>query len=162
MGPSRSQAAPTQPSCRKFGNLKMPFTRNVEIGRLAMVNYGPDYGKLVVITDVLVHHRALVDHPDQLRRVESFKRLSLTTSSARSLAWPRRRCSKALEESEILGKFAASSWGKKLQGQADKANMSDFDRYKAMLAKKKKNAEVAKVLRRCRVKCSLWCPPRIS
>merc|ERR1712137_1056032 len=94
MGPSRSQAAPTQPSCRKFGNLKMPFTRNVEIGRLAMVNYGPDYGKLVVITDVLDHHRALVDHPDQLRRVESFKRLSLTDFKARSLAWPRRRCSR--------------------------------------------------------------------
>ncbi len=48
----------------------MPFTRNVEIGRLAMVNYGPDYGKLVVITDVLDHQRALVDSPDQLRRVE--------------------------------------------------------------------------------------------
>ncbi len=48
----------------------MPFTRNVEIGRLAMVNFGPDYGKLVVITDVLDHHRALVDMPDQLRRVE--------------------------------------------------------------------------------------------
>merc|ERR1712137_1367137 len=132
MGPSRSQAAPTQPSCRKFGNLKMPFTRNVEIGRLAMVNYGPDYGKLVVITDVLDHHRALVDHPDQLRRVESFKRLSLTDFKCEIPRMAKKKVlKKALEESEILGKFAASSWGKKLQGQADKANMSDFDRYKA-------------------------------
>ena len=55
---------------------------------------------------------------------------------------------KALQESEILEKFAASGWGKKLQSQADKANMTDFDRYKAMLAKKKKNAEVAKVLKK--------------
>merc|ERR1712137_1426419 len=142
MGPSRSQAAPTQPSCRKFGNLKMPFTRNVEIGRLAMVNYGPDYGKLVVITDVL-------DHPDQLRRVESFKRLSLTDFKCEIPRMAKKKVlKKALEESEILGKFAASSWGKKLQGQADKANMSDFDRYKAMLAKKKKNAEDAKVLKK--------------
>eukprot|EP00951_Prasinocladus_malaysianus_P003678 scaffold26005_cov30-Prasinocladus_malaysianus.AAC.1 len=48
----------------------MPFTRNVEIGRVALVNYGPDYGKLVVISDVLDHKRALVDGLDQLRRVE--------------------------------------------------------------------------------------------
>jgi ribosomal protein L14E/L6E/L27E len=31
----------------------MPFVRNVEIGRVAMVNYGAEYGKLVVISDVV-------------------------------------------------------------------------------------------------------------
>lgn len=31
----------------------MPFKRTVEIGRVAMVNYGSDYGKLYVISDVL-------------------------------------------------------------------------------------------------------------
>ena len=31
----------------------MPFQRYVEIGRVAMVNYGPEYGKLVVISDVV-------------------------------------------------------------------------------------------------------------
>merc|ERR1711907_616916 len=30
----------------------MPFTRLVEVGRVAMVNYGKDYGKLVVIIDI--------------------------------------------------------------------------------------------------------------
>jgi hypothetical protein len=50
----------------------MPFTRNVEIGRLALVNYGPDYGKLVIVTDVLDFSRCLVDHPDQQRRVERY------------------------------------------------------------------------------------------
>lgn len=35
----------------------MPFSRNVEIGRIAMVNYGPDYGKLVVISDVVDGNR---------------------------------------------------------------------------------------------------------
>lgn len=55
---------------------------------------------------------------------------------------------KALEESEILTKFAASNWGKKLQKQAEATSMSDFDRYKAMIAKKKKNAEVTKILKK--------------
>lgn len=31
----------------------MPFQRYVEIGRVAMVNYGPEYGKLVIISDVV-------------------------------------------------------------------------------------------------------------
>ncbi|PQQ17246.1 putative 60S ribosomal protein L14 [Prunus yedoensis var. nudiflora] len=39
---------------------EMPFKRYVEIGRVALVNYGEDYGKLVVIVDVLDQNRALV------------------------------------------------------------------------------------------------------
>lgn len=35
----------------------MPFKRYVEIGRVAMVNYGPEYGKLVVISDVVDQNR---------------------------------------------------------------------------------------------------------
>lgn len=35
----------------------MPFKRYVEIGRVALINYGADYGKLVVITDVVDQNR---------------------------------------------------------------------------------------------------------
>ena len=35
----------------------MPFRRYVEIGRVAVVNYGPEYGKLVVISDVIDQNR---------------------------------------------------------------------------------------------------------
>lgn len=35
----------------------MPFKRYVEVGRIAMVNFGDDYGKLVVISDVLDQNR---------------------------------------------------------------------------------------------------------
>lgn len=35
----------------------MPFTRYVEIGRVALINYGPEYGKLVVISDVVDQNR---------------------------------------------------------------------------------------------------------
>jgi len=34
-------------------NTKMPFKRTVEIGRVVMVTYGADYGKLYVISDVV-------------------------------------------------------------------------------------------------------------
>ncbi|KAJ0970128.1 hypothetical protein J5N97_023005 [Dioscorea zingiberensis] len=34
-----------------------PFKRYVEIGRVALVNYGKDYGKLVVIVNVVNQNR---------------------------------------------------------------------------------------------------------
>jgi large subunit ribosomal protein L14e len=52
--------------------------RYVEIGRVVLVNYGPEYGKLLVISDVVDQNRALVDHPDETRRQMNFKRLALT------------------------------------------------------------------------------------
>ena len=35
----------------------MPFKRYVEVGRVASINYGDEYGKLVVITDVVDQNR---------------------------------------------------------------------------------------------------------
>lgn len=40
---------------------------------------------------------------------------------------------------DIAGKFAASAWGKKLAARQSKANMTDLDRYKAMVAKCKRS-----------------------
>ena len=34
-----------------------PFKRFVEIGRVALVNYGKEYGRLVVIVDVVDQNR---------------------------------------------------------------------------------------------------------
>ncbi|KAL8486776.1 hypothetical protein ACS0TY_023460 [Phlomoides rotata] len=56
----------------------MPFKRYVEIGRVTLVNYGKDYGRLVVIVDVIDQNRALVDAPDMVRSQMNFKRLSVT------------------------------------------------------------------------------------
>ena len=35
----------------------MPFTRLAEIGRVVLVNYGPETGKLLVITDIIDQNR---------------------------------------------------------------------------------------------------------
>lgn len=56
---------------------------------------------------------------------------SLTVVSAVSLP--------PLLPADIAGKFAASSWGKKLAARSAKANMTDLDRYKAMVAKCKRS-----------------------
>jgi hypothetical protein len=44
-----------------------------------------------------------------------------------------------LSRADIAGKFAASAWGKKLAARQSKANMTDLDRYKAMVAKCKRS-----------------------
>uniref|UniRef100_A0A2N9FCH0 Large ribosomal subunit protein eL14 domain-containing protein n=1 Tax=Fagus sylvatica TaxID=28930 RepID=A0A2N9FCH0_FAGSY len=99
----------------------MPFKRYVEIGRVALVNYGEDYGKLVVIVDVLDQNRALVDSPDMER------------------GSPRRRnLLDAMEKADVKKKWETSSWGRKLIVQKRRAALTDFDRFKLMLAKIKK------------------------
>ncbi len=52
----------------------------VEVGRVALVNYGADNGKFVVIVDVVDGARALVDGPTSgvSRQTMPFKWLSLT------------------------------------------------------------------------------------
>ena len=37
--------------------MSQPFKRYVEIGRVALINYGKEYGKLVVIVDVIDQNR---------------------------------------------------------------------------------------------------------
>jgi hypothetical protein len=53
-----------------------------------------------------------------------------------------------------LNKFAATSWGKKLAKQASKAAMTDFDRFKAAVAKAKKARAVRKVFSQVSTPCS--------
>jgi len=121
----------------------MPFKRYVEIGRVAMVNFGEDYGKLVVISDVVDQNRALVDSPTEIRKVVNFKRLTLTDYK---LDIPRLAQKKVVAEAfsstDVLAKFAATSWGKKLAARSAKAATSDFDRYKAAVEKSKKSRAI--------------------
>ncbi|GIL44734.1 hypothetical protein Vafri_2249, partial [Volvox africanus] len=125
---------------------KMPFKRYVEIGRVALINYGPEFGKLVVITDVIDQNRALVDFPEQERRVVNFKRLALTDFKVDIKRHaPKKDLKKALAEADVVAKFKASSWGQKLAKQVAKSEMTDFDRFKAAVAKTKKSRLVRKV-----------------
>lgn len=41
--------------------LRMPFQRYVEVGRVVIINYGKDYGKLYVITDIVDQNRVSRD-----------------------------------------------------------------------------------------------------
>ncbi|KAG5603284.1 hypothetical protein H5410_034654 [Solanum commersonii] len=142
--PVASLFAPDSSSIR---SPKMPFKRFVEIGRVALVNYGKDYGKLVVIVDVIDQNRALVDSPDMVRSQMNFKRLSLTDIKIDISRIPKKKTLiAAMEAADVKNKWESSSWGRKLIVQKRRASLNDFDRFKLMLAKIKRAGVVRQEL----------------
>jgi large subunit ribosomal protein L14e len=58
------------------------FRRFVQIGRVALIQNGPDKGKIGVIIEIVDQNRALLDGPEALtglkRQIFNFKDISLT------------------------------------------------------------------------------------
>jgi large subunit ribosomal protein L14e len=110
-----------------------------------MVTYGPDYGKLAVIVEIVDHGRVLVEGAEVKRQVLSFKRVSLT---AIKINIPRAIGSVKLlaqvEKQDIKGQFAKTSWAKKIDVREKRQSLNDFDRFKVMLARKKTSTVVGK------------------
>ncbi|CAK4072429.1 unnamed protein product [Aphanomyces euteiches] len=129
----------------------MTFSRFVTIGRVALINYGPDAGKLATIIDVVDENKALVDGPFSVtgvnRHVISFKRLALTDLSVKIPRQAREATlKKALEKADILNKWAATSWSKKTEAKKTRAGLNDFERFKAMIARKQKSSLIKKAV----------------
>jgi len=134
----------------------MNYENFVEIGRVVLVNYGPDAGKLAVIVDIVDQNTALVDGPlDQTgvaRQPINFRRLRLTPLK---LAIPRSlrtsTLSKKFKAADIMGQWNKSNLAQRLANQARRRTLTDFDRFTLMILRKKKSAiinrEVAKLKR---------------
>jgi len=128
-----------------------PFRRFVQVGRVALINYGPDEGKLAVIVEVIDANRVLVDGPlSEVRRHSlTTKRISLTDivipipHGARA-----KTVKKAYKTADVQGQWEKTAWAKKRAVRVRKANLSDFDRFKVMLARKKNSAVVGTAYRR--------------
>ncbi|KAA0148868.1 hypothetical protein FNF29_06342 [Cafeteria roenbergensis] len=119
------------------------FRRFVQVGRVVLVNYGPDEGKLAVIVDVVDQSRVMIDGPSDdasaavRRQVINLRRVSLTDFALKLARGARAKTVKAAwAKEDVSAKWAASSWGQKLAAQAAKRAMSDKDRFVAMLARK--------------------------
>jgi large subunit ribosomal protein L14e len=123
----------------------MPFKRNAEIGRVAVVNYGAETGKLVVISDIVDQNRALVDRPDEVRRVINFKRLALTDYKVDIPRLAKKKVlSEALSSADTFSKFESSAWGQKLAKRTQKTQLTDFERYLNVKSKTKKASKTRK------------------
>ncbi|KAK4515808.1 DNA replication endonuclease-helicase Dna2 [Mucor velutinosus] len=121
------------------------FKRQVEVGRVVLINYGADAGKLAVIIDIVDHNRALIDGPTTgvTRQAFPFRRMVLTPLVLKNLprAIGQSALKKALEKDETVEKWAKTAWAKKLEQRKVRANLTDFDRFK--LAKLKNQRRFA-------------------
>ncbi|KAK3086084.1 hypothetical protein FSP39_013270 [Pinctada imbricata] len=120
-----------------------PETFNfVEVGRVAMIAYGKDKGKLCVIMDIIDQNRALVDGPATgvKRQAVNFKTMHLT---GLKMDIPRAirtaTLLKAWQKENMSEQWEKTSWAKKIANREKRANLSDFDRFKLMKAKQARN-----------------------
>merc|ERR1719353_1799680 len=110
----------------------MGFSRFVEVGRVVLINYGPDEGKLATIIDIVA------------RQVIPFKRVALTDIVVKIPKNARQKTlNKAWDEADVLAKWDASSWAKKLAAKKKRASLTDFQRFQLMVARKQRCAIVA-------------------
>merc|ERR1712072_659313 len=126
------------------------FTRFVENGRVVLVNFGPDAGKLAVVVDVVDSQRCLIVGPstDVARQMIGYKRLSLTDikvdigrgAKAKSV-------SASWTAADVEGKWASSAWGKTLAARKAKAE-ADFERFTDMVSHKKAMKATRKALKK--------------
>merc|ERR1712072_1099615 len=121
---------------------EMGFTRFVQNGRVCLVNFGSDTGKLVTIVDVVDQNRAVVYGP-----TSGVPRLNLTDIKIDiGRGCKAKVVDAAWKACDVEGKWAASSWGKKEAARKAKASANDFDRFKAMVGHKKHMVRARKAM----------------
>lgn len=115
-----------------------------EIGRVCLINFGEDAGKVCVILDFVDSTRALVDGPKSQtgvrRQTIPFTRLSIVPIKIKIIRACRSiHLEKAFIANKVAEKFAKLPWAKKIARSKIRASLSDFDRFKVMVLKKKRS-----------------------
>mmetsp|Transcript_20560 Transcript_20560/g.42656 ORF Transcript_20560/g.42656 Transcript_20560/m.42656 type:complete len:134 (+) Transcript_20560:86-487(+) len=129
------------------------FKRFVEPGRLALITFGPCAGKMCTIIDIVDQQRVLVDGPESVtgvkRHMMPIKRLSLTDLKAGIFRGAREKALKTqLVKGDIMAKWEATNWAKKIKARETRANMTDFERFKLMKARQTRSRAIKKILKK--------------
>jgi len=122
------------------------FKRFVEIGRVALITFGPDEDKLCTIIDVIDNNRVLVDGPESItgvhRHAISIKRIQLTDIVIPAKHNATQKKLKALWESEgVVAKWEQTSQFKKRNARKLRAATTDFERFQIQVAKSARSAK---------------------
>merc|ERR1719506_1812413 len=107
----------------------------VEPGRVCFINYGVDYGKMIVIVDISDDSTVLVDGLKAFPRVVyPLRRLTLTQLRVPILRGARTgTLVKAAAKFGLDEKWAGNKANQKMQRFVKRASLSDLDRFKVML-----------------------------
>eukprot|EP00593_Proboscia_inermis_P012594 CAMPEP_0171322122 /NCGR_PEP_ID=MMETSP0816-20121228/114757_1 /TAXON_ID=420281 /ORGANISM="Proboscia inermis, Strain CCAP1064/1" /LENGTH=134 /DNA_ID=CAMNT_0011820519 /DNA_START=480 /DNA_END=885 /DNA_ORIENTATION=- len=131
----------------------MSFTRFVEVGRICLVNYGPEEGKLATIIEIVDQNKCVIEGPAEVTGVERqmipYSRIHLTDFKVDLYRNAKTKdIKKAWKEGDILAKWEKKYWAKKLASKSKRAALSDFGRFKVMVARKKKSEILAKAVKK--------------
>ena len=113
----------------------------VQPGRVCFVNYGEDYGKMVVIVDIADTKRVLVDGMEKFPRVMyPLERLTLTKLRVPVLRGARTgKLIKAAKTYELEKKWIATKMQQKLARFSRRAELNDYERFQVMVARKQRS-----------------------
>ena len=121
----------------------------MEAGRVAYVNYGEDYGKLVVIVDIADMNRVLVDGADFPRVIYPLRRLTLTKLKINILRGARTgTVLKAIKEADLLNKWAQTPVAKKQAQRSTRSNLNDLERFQVMINRKRRSYVVRQLAKK--------------
>jgi len=127
----------------------MPFKKFVEIGRVAVLNDGPNAGKIAAIVNVIDQNRVLIDGPTSgvMRQEYPIKQMQLTPITVKfPFNAPTRIVRKELESNKVNEQWESSNWKKRMDVKAKRAGLTDLDRFKLRKAKSARNKILAKAL----------------
>ena len=120
----------------------------MESGRVAFINFGDDYGKMVTIVDIADENRVLVDAEDFPRMILPLKRLSLTKMKIPLSRGARTgTLIKAAKKADLATKWADTPIAKKLAKRSLRAGLTDLQRFQVMINRKQRSQAIKKKLK---------------
>merc|ERR1711976_1116223 len=111
---------------------RMPGQMLMQVGRVVYINYGPCKGKTAVVIDIVDENRIMVNGPTTgvPRQVIPTKRLALTRFLISTVL-------RNQHEAKLTENITAYDLEKKRNAQAVRARNSDFDRFRALVLRRK-------------------------
>jgi large subunit ribosomal protein L14e len=111
----------------------MPYKQFIEIGRLALIAFGPLADQLAVVVDIVDGSRVLIDVPNssEPRQVIPIKRLKLTDIVVPlGRAADQETVQQAIDADGALAKWNTTKWAQRLAIAKAKSGLTDFQRFK--------------------------------
>mmetsp|Transcript_20294 Transcript_20294/g.14977 ORF Transcript_20294/g.14977 Transcript_20294/m.14977 type:complete len:159 (+) Transcript_20294:50-526(+) len=129
----------------------MVYRKFVQPGRVAFVNFGKDYGKVVVIVDIADTKRVLVDGPTTgfPRVLYPVERLTLTKFKLPILRGARTgTVKKAALAAKINESWEGTAFAKKIALKKKRSSLTDLQRFKVMVLRKNRSFKLRKLAKK--------------
>lgn len=113
----------------------------MEIGRVVYINYGSLVGKIAVVVELVNKNRVIVSAPGMgvPRTLISNRRLELTKFRVPNVAFGIKEgeLKKQIDAFGLQKRFNETARGQKILKQQRRANLTDFERFKVLVLKRK-------------------------